>query len=84
MFELIVYGYMKHLYSGRDIAEACKTDIYCIDCLYHLFLKPSLWGLVIWFDLVLGKVAHEVYKLLMLEYEKMRKNTWQCVGDMIK
>ena len=27
MFELIVYGYMKHLYSGRDIAEACKTDI---------------------------------------------------------
>ena len=21
--------------------------IYCIDCLYHLFLKPSLWGLVI-------------------------------------
>lgn len=27
MFELIVYGYMKRLYSGRDIAEACKTDI---------------------------------------------------------
>ena len=27
MFELIVYGYMCHLYSGRDIAEACKTDI---------------------------------------------------------
>ena len=27
MFELIVYGYMKHLYSGREIAEACKTDI---------------------------------------------------------
>ena len=27
MFELIVYGYMKHKYSGRDIAEACKTDI---------------------------------------------------------
>ena len=27
MFELIVYGYMKHLYSGRDIAEACKTDV---------------------------------------------------------
>ena len=27
MFELIVYGYMKHLYSGRAIAEACKTDI---------------------------------------------------------
>ena len=26
MFELIVYGYMKHLYSGRDIAEACRTD----------------------------------------------------------
>ena len=27
MFELIVYGYMKHMYSGREIAEACKTDI---------------------------------------------------------
>ena len=27
MFELIVYGYMKQLYSGRDIAEACKTDV---------------------------------------------------------
>ena len=27
MFEVIVYGYMKHLYSGRAIAEACKTDI---------------------------------------------------------
>ena len=27
MFEIIVYGYMKHLYSGRVIAEACKTDI---------------------------------------------------------
>ena len=27
IFELIVYGYMKHLYSGRAIAEACKTDI---------------------------------------------------------
>ena len=27
MFEVIVYGYMKHLYSGREIAEACKTDI---------------------------------------------------------
>ena len=27
VFELIVYGYMKHLYSGRAIAEACKTDI---------------------------------------------------------
>ena len=26
MFELIVCGYMKHLYPGRDIAEACKTD----------------------------------------------------------
>ena len=27
MFELIVYGYMNHMYSGRDIAQACKTDI---------------------------------------------------------
>jgi len=27
IFELIVYGYMKHMYSGRAIAEACKTDI---------------------------------------------------------
>ena len=27
IFELIVYGYMKHKYSGREIAEACKTDI---------------------------------------------------------
>ena len=27
IFEVIVYGYMKHLYSGREIAEACKTDI---------------------------------------------------------
>ena len=27
VFELIVYGYMKHLYSGRAIAGACKTEI---------------------------------------------------------
>ena len=27
LFEIIVYGYMKHKYSGREIAEACKTDI---------------------------------------------------------
>ena len=27
IFELIVYGYMKHMFSGRAIAEACKTDI---------------------------------------------------------
>lgn len=27
MFEIIVFGYMEHLYSGRDIAKACKTDI---------------------------------------------------------
>ena len=27
IFEVIVYGYMKHMYSGREIAEACKTDI---------------------------------------------------------
>ena len=27
MFELIVYGYMNRMYSGRDIAQACKTDI---------------------------------------------------------
>ena len=26
MFEIIVYGYIKHLYSGRAIEEACKTD----------------------------------------------------------
>ena len=27
MFEIMVFGYMEHLYSGRDIAKACKTDI---------------------------------------------------------
>ena len=27
LFEIIVFGYMEHLYSGRDIATACKTDI---------------------------------------------------------
>jgi transposase InsO family protein len=27
MFEILVFGYMEHLYSGRDIAKACKTDI---------------------------------------------------------
>ena len=27
LFEVIVFGYMEHLYSGRDIAKACKTDI---------------------------------------------------------
>ncbi len=27
IFELIVYGYIKHLYSGREISRACKTDI---------------------------------------------------------
>ncbi len=27
LFEIIVFGYMEHLYSGRDIAKACKTDI---------------------------------------------------------
>lgn len=27
MFILIVYGYMRRLYSSRDIEEACKTDI---------------------------------------------------------
>lgn len=27
MFEIIVFGYMEHWYSGRDIAKACKTDI---------------------------------------------------------
>ena len=27
LFEIIVYGYMKRKYSGREIAEACKTDI---------------------------------------------------------
>ncbi|MBQ3490151.1 MAG: transposase [Clostridia bacterium] len=27
MFEILVFGYMERLYSGRDIAKACKTDI---------------------------------------------------------
>ena len=27
MFEILVFGYMEHLYSGREIAKACKTDI---------------------------------------------------------
>lgn len=27
MFEVIVFGYMEQLYSGRDISKACKTDI---------------------------------------------------------
>ena len=27
VFEVIVFGYMEHLYSGREIAKACKTDI---------------------------------------------------------
>ena len=27
MFEMLVFGYMEHLYSGRDIAKAWKTDI---------------------------------------------------------
>ena len=27
LFEVIVFGYMEHLYSGRDIAKVCKTDI---------------------------------------------------------
>lgn len=27
MFEILVFGYIEHLYSGRDIAKACKTDI---------------------------------------------------------
>ena len=27
LFEIVVFGYMEHLYSGRDIAKACKTDI---------------------------------------------------------
>ena len=26
LFEIVVFGYMEHLYSGRDIAKACKTD----------------------------------------------------------
>ena len=27
MFILLVYGYMRRLYSSRDIEEACNTDI---------------------------------------------------------
>ena len=27
MFEVIVFGFMEHLYSGREIAKACITDI---------------------------------------------------------
>ena len=27
LFEIFVFGYMEHLYSGRDIEKACKTDI---------------------------------------------------------
>ena len=27
LFEIIVFGYTEHLYSGREIAKACKTDI---------------------------------------------------------
>ena len=27
VFEVIVFGYMEHLYSGREVAKACKTDI---------------------------------------------------------
>ena len=27
LFEILVFGYMEHLYSGRDIAKACRTDI---------------------------------------------------------
>lgn len=27
MFEILVFGYMEHLYSGRDLAKACRTDI---------------------------------------------------------
>lgn len=27
IFEVIVFGYMEHLYSGREIAKACRTDI---------------------------------------------------------
>ena len=27
LFEILVFGYMEHLYSGRDIEKACKTDI---------------------------------------------------------
>ena len=27
MFMILVYGYMRHLYSSREIEEACRTDI---------------------------------------------------------
>ena len=27
MFEIIVFGFMEHLYSGREISKACRTDI---------------------------------------------------------
>ena len=27
LFEILVFGYMEHLYSGRDIEKACRTDI---------------------------------------------------------
>ena len=27
VFEVLVFGYMEHLYSAREIAKACKTDI---------------------------------------------------------
>ena len=27
LFEILVFGYMEHLYSGRYIEKACKTDI---------------------------------------------------------
>lgn len=27
MFEIIVFGFMEHMYSSREIAKACKTDI---------------------------------------------------------
>jgi len=27
LFEILVFGCIEHLYSGRDIAKACKTDI---------------------------------------------------------
>ena len=27
LFEIIVFAYMEHMYSGRDIEKACRTDI---------------------------------------------------------
>ena len=27
LFEILVFGYMEHLYSGRNIEKACRTDI---------------------------------------------------------